>query len=171
MFEIFIFEKHVDLFSKLKYNIVHKNLFRVLNSFLYDSCKYLLIYQDNHFVEYAPIFVVYHNGDGNIICMCELFYNPSTNLLEIYNICVHPSERRKNYCKILLNYIIEEIQPVLKCNLWIAVSSTNPMYSIATEIYQKAGFTDDVKRNAITPSQIVYENGFLEMYKYYKNVI
>ncbi len=167
MFELYIFEKHIPLFSQLNYNIVNEHLLNVLNSFLYNSCKYLLIYQDSHFKDYAPIFLVHHNGDGNIISMCELFYNPTTNLLEIYNICVCPSERRKNNCNKLLTYILEIIQPILKCDLWIAVSAINPMYSIATEIYHKAGFTDDVKKNYITPSKIVYENGFLEMYKYY----
>lgn len=169
MFELFVYQKHINVhpINKLSCQLINDDLTLLLNKFLYFSCKYLLVNTDSHFTNYIPIILVILSEEGNILGLCELMYNSEINLLEIYNICIHPKERRKNHCKNLLDYILTSIQPILKCDLWIAVSTTNPMYDIATRIYQNSGFTDDVKKNMITPSGILYENGFLEMYKYF----
>lgn len=164
MFELFAYQKHID---KLSCNLIDDELTLLLNKFLYFSCKYLLVNDDTHFKNYIPIIVVIVSEEGDILGLCELLYSRELNLLEIYNICIHPKERRKNHCKNLLDYILTSIQPTLKCDLWIAVSATNPMYDIAIQIYQNSGFTDNIKKNMITPSGILYEYGFLEMYKYF----
>ena len=88
--------------------------------------------------------------------------------MEIYNVCVHPDERGKGHCKNLINHVIENIQPKFGCDLWIAVSYINPMYDIVGEIYKKLGFTDLIQTNITTPSGIMYNRGFLELYKFKK---
>ena len=66
-----------------------------------------------------------------------------------------------------MQYIINTVQSTLECDLWIAVATNNGMYDVATKIYQDCGFTDDIQNKYWTPSGIIYEKGFLEMYRYF----
>ncbi len=169
MFELFIYEKDDDkIKDNLKVNFINDELIRIFNSFLYYSARYLLVHDDSNFKDYIPIIVVKHDNDGKIFAISELMYNIDKNLIEIYNICVLPSERKKNHCTDLVNFISDIIQPKLQCDLWIAVSYINPMYDIVVEIYKNLGFSDLIQTNIETPSNIFYNNGFLELYKFKK---
>lgn len=169
MLQLFINEKYFDnpATSKLSSlcKILHPTLIDTLNKFLFYSARYLLIYTDSHFQNYIPMVLVIGTDNGDIMGICELLLHPKTKLLEIYNVCVHPKERRKNYCKELMQYITNIIQPTLECDLWIAVATNNEMYDVATKIYQDCGFTDNIRNTYLTPSGIIYEKGFLEMYR------
>lgn len=168
MFNLFIYKDIVDIPSKFIGGYITDELLSVFNNFLYFSSEYLLVHNDSQFKNYIPIILVTHDDEGKIWGMCELLWNKETNLIEIYNVCIHPDERKKNHCKNLILYILNEIQPILDCDLWIAVSFTNPMYDIIVEIYKNLGFTDLIQTNIYTPSNILYRYGFLELYKFKK---
>lgn len=165
--DLFIHPSDAHNFDILKFNYLTPEIEKTLNYFLYFSAKYLLVHHDTHFNNYQVLLPVIHDEEGNILGLCELMYNSDKKLVEIYNICIHPEQRQKGYCKQILQYIFQ-IQNALKCDLWIAVSTDNPLYNTVTEIYRKAGFVDNVEISYLTPSNIVYERGFLQMFKIYK---
>ena len=66
-----------------------------------------------------------------------------------------------------LNQVFNELQELLKCDLWIAVALNNPMYDIASDIYLKMGFISSVKIAYKTPSEIYFPIGFLELKRKY----
>jgi ribosomal protein S18 acetylase RimI-like enzyme len=169
MFELFIYEEdRIHVPTPLKVNFLTFDLKNTLNKFLYFSSQYLLVHKDSYFKNYIPIVLVTHNEDGAIYGMCELLWNKETNTIEIYNVCVLPDQRSKGHCKNLINYILEHIQPILNCDLWIAVSYINPMYDIVVNIYKNLGFTDLIQTNITTPSGIEYNRGFMELFKFKK---
>lgn len=171
MYEYYIFPPHYDYFS-IKYPLIEWKLMNIelnfeFNQFLYDNCKYLLIYHDSHFTEYYPIIII-NRIDNKIKSIFEFMYNPHKNIGEIYNVCVDTSSRQQGYAKDL-NYVFSILQNTLKCDLWIAVAFNNPMYKIVFDMYIKMGFIDDIKTNIFTPSKVYYEMGFTEMWKRYIN--
>jgi len=169
MFELFIYEKDKDeLPQELGVKYISDELKSMLNRFLYYSSQYLLVHKDVYFENHIPIILVTHDEEGRLYGMCELLWNKNTSLIEIYNVCVFPEQRGKGHCNNLIKYIIDTIQPILNCDLWIAVSYINPMYDIVVEIYKKLGFTDLIQTNIITPSGILYGHGFLELSKFKK---
>lgn len=171
MYEYYIFpnhEKYIKTHFSFEWSILTADLIYEFNTFLYTNCKYLLIYHDKHFLEYLPIIIINKEND-EIKSIFEFLYNPQTNIGEIYNVCVKISSRRNGYAK-KLNTVFKILQDILKCDLWIAVSFNNPMYTFVLEMYKKMGFMDDIKSNTYTPSKIYYPTGFTELWKKYIKV-
>lgn len=165
---IYIYEKDYQKLEQYKVDcdFLTFELLQTINTFLFENCQYQLVHTDSHFKEYIPMIVVISNH-GEIISVCEILYNPTTNLAEIYNVCVNLAYRRQGHVKELLEFIFH-LQEYNKFNLWIAVALNNPMYSIVTSIYINAGFTDNVRLGSTTPSGIHYSQGFIELYKLIK---
>lgn len=169
MLNLFIYKDNIDdIPIKLIGGYINDKLLSTFNNFLYFSSEYLLVHNDSHFKNHIPIMLVTHNEEGKIWGMCELLWDKEKSIIEIYNVCIHPNERKKNHCKNLILHILNEIQPIMNCDLWIAVSYTNPMYEIVVNIYKNLGFTDLIQTNMYTPSNILYKFGFLELYKFKK---
>jgi len=166
--KIYIYKEDYKYLQKytVEWDFVNSDLLQKINQHLYDNCKYKLVHDNKYFKNHIPIIIAI-TVDKYIVATCEILYNLSYNLAEIYNICVNIMYRKQGYVKKLLAFIFE-FQYHLKCDLWIAVASTNPMYKIVNKIYMDAGFIDDVKINSITPSGILYPDGFIEFYKRYK---
>lgn len=162
---VYIYEKdalYLDNY-KIDYDFITLDLLQKVNNFLYDNCKYKLVHNDHHFNKYIPIIIVI-SKDGVILSACELLHNPETRLTEIYNVSVLLTQRQQGHAKELLKFLFI-FQTYLQTDYWIAVALNNPMYSIATGIYTRAGFTDKIGLNSITPSGIVYPLGFMQFYK------
>lgn len=159
--------KYLQKYSNT-WSFINSELLQEINQHLYNNCKYTLVHDNIYFKNHIPIIIVI-TIDKYIVATCEILYSISNNLAEIYNICVNITCRQQGYVKKLLAFIFE-LQMTIKCDLWIAVASTNPMYKIVNRIYMDAGFIDDIKINSVTPSGILYPDGFIEFYKRYNQV-
>lgn len=162
---VYIYEKDATYLDnyKIDYDFITLDVLQKVNDFLHDNCKYKLVHNDHHFDKYIPIIVVL-SQEGQILTACEILHNPETRLAEIYNVGVLLSQRRQGHVKELLKFLFS-LQKYLHADYWIAVALNNPMYSIATGIYARAGFNDKVGLHSVTPSGILYPLGFMQFYK------
>lgn len=158
---MYLKEKYPNVnWQKMDVNVAIK-----LNEFLQQNCQYTLVFMDSHFKGYLPI-IVSKEIDDNVVIMFEFLYNVEKNLGEIYNVCTHLLHRKQGHANGL-KQVFDELQDLLKCDLWIAVALNNPLYNIASDIYLKMGFISELKVAYKTPSEINFPIGFLEMKRIY----
>lgn len=162
------YARFVELYPHVPWRKLDIDTAVLANQFLQENCQFNLVFMQPEFKGYAPILVICADDSG-MLTTAEVLYNMETNLAEVYNVCTHHLHRNRGYAS-RLGVAFDELQQTLKCDMWIAVASNNPLHSVAVEMYIKMGFTGGIRTSYITPSGISSLEGFTRMIKPYSSI-